>query len=299
MNWFRDHAELREFSMNSLYKAAGISKQGFHHQQKRENRTALIKAQIEDLVAKERKNHKKMGARPMYHRLNYREIGVNKFEKYFSELGFGVVHKRKRIITTDSRHKYLKYPNLTHGLKLTDVNQLWCSDITYYITRDQVFYIVMIEDVYSRRIVGWHASENMLSKNNLLSLKQSFRTRKRNKIPGLIHHSDKGAQYACELYVLALKNASMQISMAGNSLENPYAERLNGTIKNDYLYNSQNISLAELKKELDRTIWLYNFERPHSELDYMTPVKFEEWVSQLPVDEKPAMVLHDFKERVL
>jgi transposase InsO family protein len=95
----------------------------------------------------------------------------------------------------------------------------------------------------------------------------------------------------------ALQKANITISMAGNSLENPYAERLNGIIKNDYLKYYDTSSFARLCKSLDRAVWLYNNEKPHSELDYMTPVKFEETVMKQNKNERKTIVLYDFSNK--
>lgn len=285
--------------MNSLYEISGISKQGFFKVLHSEFKEDVIKEEVIELVKIIRKTHPKMGSRPMYHKLLIKGIGINKFETYVSELGLGVQIKKKRIITTESRHRFKKYENLTYGLILTDVNQVWCSDITYFITPTEVYYIVMIEDVYSRRILGWKASNNMYASNNMEVLKQAFKIRGNKIFNGLIHHSDKGSQYGCTEYVKMLNKAEIKISMAKNSLENPYAERLNGIIKNDYLETMSVSGFKDFSQKLDKVVWLYNNERPHSELDYLTPVKFEEKLLLLSANEHPTITLHDFRRMVL
>ena len=158
-----------------------------------------------------------------------------------------------------------------------------------------VLYIFFLEDVYSRRIIGWKASNTMLATNNISLLKQAFRLRGESAFDNLIHHSDRGSQYCCNDYIKMLRKARMKISMANNSIENPYAERLNGIVKNDYLESLEIRKLTELIKELDRVVWLYNNERPHSELGYLTPVKFEECISGISLSERKKMILHDFR----
>lgn len=281
--------------MNSLYQISGITKQGFYKQCDRDFTDSIFKGQVTDIVRTIRKNHPKMGSRAMYHMAQVQNMGINKFERYVSELGLGIHLKRKLIKTTDSRHRFWKYNNLTNGLILTDVNQLWCGDITYFLTDDKVLYIFFLEDVYSRRIIGWKASSTMSAINNISLLKQAFNLRGKSAFEGLIHHSDRGSQYCCNDYIKMLKKARIEISMANNSIENPYAERLNGIVKNDYLESLEIRRLSELIKELDRVVWLYNNERPHSELGYLTPVKFEECISSVSLPERTKMILHDFR----
>jgi transposase InsO family protein len=136
----------------------------------------------------------------------------------------------------------------------------------------------------------------MYTVNNLKALEVSFKIRGMNRFEQLIHHSDKGSQYCSLEYVKVLQKANIAISMAGNSLENPYAERLNGIIKNDYLKHFETGSFAKLKKSLDRAVWLYNNERPHAELDYTTPLNFEKTLQQQNQNEMKKMVLHDFRK---
>ena len=245
------------------------------------------------MVKAVRERHPSMGARPMFHVLKINSMGINRFERLVSASGLGIEQKRLWIRTTNSNHNYFKYSNLTNGLVLSNINQLWVSDITYWVNGQTHYYLLFILDVFSRLILGYTASDNMYTVNNLKALGASFRIRKMHQFERLVHHSDKGSQYCSSEYVKALQKANMAISMAGNSLENPYAERLNGIIKNDYLKHFDTGSFAKLKKSLDRAVWLYNNERPHTELDYMTPINFEKMLQQQ--NERKKMVLHDFR----
>lgn len=247
------------------------------------------------MVKAVRGRHPSMGARPMFHALKVTSMGINRFERLVSTSGLGIGQKRLWIRTTNSNHNYFKYSNLTNGLELTGINQLWVSDITYWIDGQVHYYLLFILDVYSRHILGYTASQNMYAVNNLRALEISFKIRGMEQFEQLIHHSDKGSQYCSLEYVKALEKANITISMAGNSLENPYAERLNGIIKNDYLKHFDTSSFAKLKKALDRAVWLYNNERPHSELGYMAPLNFEKMLQQQNENERGTMVLHDFK----
>lgn len=295
MNWYRYHPEERDFTMTTLYMIAGISKQGFYKNLKGEEKKIRLMFKVEDIVKEIRKDHPRMGSRPMYYKLRIKEVGINKFENIVQESGLGLRQNKRRIITTFSNPDHYHYPNLTYGLKLNGINQLWVSDITYWLGEDITYYITLMQDVYGRRILGYHADDNMYVENNLKVLEQSMKLRDIYKYQEkLIHHSDKGSQYTCKEYEKRLTDAGIKISMARNSLENPYAERLNGIIKNDYLAYGNIFNLSSLKEALKKVVWLYNNERPHSELDYMTPVEFEDAISKIEPNKRKEMILHDF-----
>jgi putative transposase len=151
-------------------------------------------------------------------------------------------------------------------------------------------------DIYSRRVIGYLASDNMYAINVVKVLEMAVRLRKQWLFKQLIHHSDKGSQYCANEYIKVLTKANISISMAGNSLENPYAERLNGIIKNDYLVHFNTSSFSKLKKSLTEVVWLYNNERPHSELKNMTPVEYEKIIRQQKESERITMELYDFNK---
>jgi len=282
--------------MEMLHCVAEIKQQDYFRQQKRQIKQTFIETRSIEMVKAIRERHPAMGARPMFHALKITSMGINRFERLVSESGLGIERKKLWIKTTNSNHNYFKYSNLANGLELNGINQLWVSDITYWIDGQTHYYLLFIMDVYSRRILGYTASQNMYTINNLKALESSFQIRLANWFGQLMHHSDKGSQYCSLGYVKALKKAKITISMAGNSLENPYAERLNGIIKNNYLRYFDTSSFAKLSKSLDRAVWLYNNEKPHSELVNMSPVNFEKMLLQQNINERKTMVLHDFRK---
>jgi putative transposase len=284
--------------MAALYRVAGISKQGFHKSLKGEEKKIRIMFKVEDKIKTIRKDHPRMGSRPLYHKLRVKEVGINKFEHIVQESGLGIRQKKKRIITTISNPNHPHYPNLTYGLKLNGINQLWASDITYWLGKDDTYYIILLQDVYGRTILGSHADDNMYADNNLKVLEQSMQMRGIDKYHHqLIHHSDKGSQYTSNEYLEKLHTAEINISMARNSIENPYVERLNGIIKNDYLAYANIYNLSSLRAALKRAVWLYNNERPHSELDYMTPFEFENAIATIEPEQRKEMILYDFSDK--
>ena len=162
---------------------------------------------------------------------------------------------------------------------------------------ENVYYITFIEDVYSRRILGYCVSDNMLHQNNVKALQDSIALRDGVNLSKLIHHSDKGSQYCSISYIDILIENKFKISMAGNSIENPYVERLNGIIKNDYLYpRKRSHDLKSLKREMDIVVKLYNEIRPHSELGGLTPLQFEIKQKSLFGKQMKEVELFDFKQ---
>jgi len=154
---------------------------------------------------------------------------------------------------------------------------------------------VFILDVYSQRIIGQSASDNLFAVNNVQALKMALKMRGLSKYEKLIHHSDKGSQYGSNEYTCILEESEIRISMAENCLENPYAERINGIIKNDYLINKRITSLNDLKIELAHAVDLYN-SCPNGSLKMLSPIEFENTVKLVPTDEYPIIQLYDFNK---
>jgi transposase InsO family protein len=295
LTWFKERSTELGITMESLYKIAEISRQGYYAQRNRNRGKEFLQARTIEMIEKVREEHPRMGARVMYYKLQIKGIGVNKFEQMVSLSGLGLTKNRTWIKTTNSNHNLYKYPNLTYGLELTGIDQLWVSDITYWITPLGTLYLVFIQDVYSRRILGYSVCDNMYTINNIKALNMAFKVRLKNHYEQLIHHSDKGSQYCSSAYISKLQTANITISMANNSLENPYAERLNGTIKNDYLKFCVIARQKDLKAAVSESIYKYNYERPHSELGYLTPVEYEKKLQSVAMHERKVMILHDFR----
>lgn len=294
---FRKAIKTYDFSLSAIYQIAGISRQGYHQQVKRNRERSFLITRLIELTKDIRKDHPRLGARTLFIMLKLKGIiGINKYERLLSEMGLGIKLKRKVLyITTDSNHLFRKFKNLINGYRLTGVNQVWASDITCYMIGKTVYYISLMMDVYSRRILAYKVSDNLFHTNNLEVLENSFKLRKGADLSMLIHHSDKGSQYCSKAYTQALKDAKVKISMARTAIENPYAERLNGIIKNDYLYPRKRAKdFKSLCKELDIVVRLYNEERPHSELNDLTPVEFERRLLEQEHNKHPVMELYDF-----
>jgi transposase InsO family protein len=178
-------------------------------------------------------------------------------------------NKRK---TTFSNHWMHKYPNLTVDYTPDAPNRLWVGDITYIETEDGVAYLSLVTDACSHKVVGWNLSLTLRASGALAALKMALGHFK-GKHPELIHHSDRGSQYCCRDYVNQLQRRSIQISMteSGDPRENAIAERINGILKTEWIYDNKPCSWQDTVAFVGKIIDLYNNQRPHQSIGYMTP----------------------------
>lgn len=261
--------------MNKLFKAVGISKQSFHQYHDR----ALLRMQEEEylkvLIRQIRKDHPTMGCRDMYFKIRPQSLGRDSFEVFCQEEGFMLQKKKRFKGTTDSRG-VTRFDNLTKDLQLTGINQLWASDITYFDLNGVFCFLTFIIDVYSRRILSYSLSRGMTTEETTLAaLKKAIMVRSNHNLAGLIFHSDGGGQYYDKAFLKLTSACQIKNSMCKYSWENPYAERINGVIKNNYLVHRDIKNYEELKKEVDRAVNLYNTDKPHKNLHRLTPDEFE------------------------
>ncbi len=286
----------RGYSMERLYAYLGVTRQALHQQQKAMFYQTLKEQEILRQVRHFRERHLRMGSRCLYYSLDIKRMGVTKFEELMSRNNLTVPLKRKRIKTTDSQGCNY-YPNLINGKILTGINQLIVSDITYYYTVNQMLYIFTLKDVYSQRILSLRASDNMKALNALKTLDDFIKVRGSGPFPFLIHHSDNGKQYDATVFKAELAKLEIQISRAGNSLENGSSESLNNIIKNHYLYDHSQIKdVKQLQKALDELKWKLNNEKAIKSLGYRTVVDFERYILSLAESERPIKKLYDFEK---
>jgi len=184
--------------------------------------------------------------------------------------------KRRFVPTTDSGHDWRTYPNLVKGTIFNALDQAWVADITYIRLPTTFVYLAAILDAYSRRCVGWALSRWIDTDLTLAAL--SMALVRREPAPGLIHHSDRGVQYAREAYVARLEGAGARISMAarGNPYENAQAESFFKTLKHEEVYLKDYRTFEDALINLEPFIEeVYNTKRLHSSLGYRPPVEFE------------------------
>ena len=186
------------------------------------------------------------------------------------------LRKRRFLATTDSDHGLPVYPNLARGLLVERMNQLWVSDITYIRLRGEFIYLAVILDAHSRRVIGWELSRRIDTELTLSALKMALRNR--HVQPGLIHHSDRGVQYAATEYTDLLKKTGITISMSrrGNPYDNAQAESFMKTLKYEEVYLCEYANLQEARARIGRFLeQVYNQERLHSRLGYVPPAEYE------------------------
>jgi transposase InsO family protein len=247
------------------------------------------------MMAQAREIHPGMGLRTIYEMLRPEGIGRDAFIALGLQQGFRLKTLEKQTRTTYSV-KSNRYGNLLGDLVFTGINEVWSSDITYLFCLEQFFYIVFIMDVYSRRIIGYNLADSLRAENNLAALQMALRTRGIEKYQHrLIHHSDKGTQYASDAYTQLLESCEIRISMCREVYENTHIERVNDTIKNQYLNRMEISNQQQLKKKLDEAVRAYNETRPHQSLRMMSPLAYENYLLKIEKEKRPKMTIYTVK----
>lgn len=277
--------------MNSIYKVIGISKQANYQYNKR---TESYEKEVSDLVVQAdalREEHPGCGVEKMYYKLNPKSMGRDQFIDVFMKLGYRVYYPKNYTKTTIPGH--LKFPNLIEGMAVYKPNQVWQTDITYFLLNDKFYYLTFILDVYTRKIIGYTASKNLRAEANIIALKQALKTSNKFPIKDLIHHSDLGSQYTSNDYLSILYKNNINVSMGVKGQDNAYAERVNGIIKNEYLKKWSIKDFKDLKRKLTKAVSHYNTKRLHRSLPKMeTPVGFEKKYLSLPNQERPTVIIY-------
>lgn len=278
--------------MNQVYMICNISRQSHEQSIKRLLRQHEKEEIYIRIMHQAREIHPGMGLRTIYDMFSPDGIGRDGFVALGLKEGFRLKAVEKKVRTTYSVKAH-RYKNLLKGLEFTDVNQIWSSDITYILILGSVHYLVVIMDLYSRRIIGYSLSDNMKAENNYNALKMAITLRGiDNYQDKLIHHSDKGSQYASDLYTQTLDNYKIQISMCDEVYENTHVERVHDTIKNQYLERMEIKNEQELKQCVDQTINRYNYLRPHQSLGKVTPVEFEQNIKTIPIEKRRKLEIY-------
>ncbi len=235
----------------------------------------------EDVILQEvinvRKDLPSLGTRKLHHVLQAGlashniSIGRDYLFDLLAEHRLLIRRRKRKVVTTDSRHWMRKYSNLVKTISVNRPEQVWVSDITYIRMVHQWGYLSLITDAYSRKIMGYNFRNDLSAEGCIEALKMALNNRRYND--HVIHHSDRGSQYCSHQYVSLLLQNNIAISMTenGDPYENALAERMNGILKTEFnLYNSQ-LGFEQTSKLITKSIHAYNQLRPHASCDYMTP----------------------------
>ena len=276
--------------MKSVLQTAGLSRQAAHKQQKQQ---ATFQEKLSGLILEVdilRREHPGCGVEKMYFTLRPDFIGRDKFIDLFMHLGYRLRYKKNYKRTTIPVQS--RYQNLIQGLMVQDRDIVWQSDITYFQAGGQYYYLVFILDIYTKKILGYQASNHLRAAANLSALKMAIKNAN-YRMENLIHHSDRGSQYIDNEYIALLRQNKIQISMGEKAQDNAYAERINGTIKNEYLAYWEPQNLKELQKMLKRAVNHYNKNRIHNELPgHKTPEQFEKTLINLDSQKRPTVIIY-------
>lgn len=283
--------------MTHLYSITHSSRQGLHQFLARQSSKDFQVGQVVGQAMAIRKRHPNMGCRTMYDLMEEVDFGRDLCEGILLNNGFRLRRKKSLIKTTIS-NPWLRYPDLIKGLILTGINQVWQTDITYFLcSNGKVFFIVFIVDVYSRKIIAWSANDHMQAEANITCLQHAIASRNISAVSKLIHHSDRGSQYGDKDYIALLKSNQIRISMCKEAWQNAYTERINGTLKNDYLYSWNIDSLSELRRAVRRAVNAYNSEKPHRNLlRKMNPAAFERYLHSTEKSTHPVVKIFNYEK---
>ena len=265
-----------------LSAAVGVSRASFYRHRHRAapapgpNQAETELRQTIERIALEMPTY---GYRPMTAELHRRGLLVNRKHVLRLMRQDDLLCRRKRsfVSTTDSAHSLKVFPNLARGLRPTAVDQLWVADLTYIRLPREFVYLAVVLDAFSRRVIGWALDRHLTTELTLKALQQPLTTRAITT--GLVHHSDRGVQYAAADYVSLLVKHQIRISMSrpGNPYDNAKAERFMRTIKYEEVHLTEYQTLIEARASIRRFIEdVYNRKRLHSALGYRPPVEFEQ-----------------------
>ena len=268
-----------QVSIVRFCRLLGITRQALYQHEWHHNEFRMKAELIVEKVLSIRKRHHRMGTRKLYLRLqpflvkHHIKLGRDQLFDILSTYKLLVRKRKRKMTTTQSYHRFRKYPNLIKEMTVKGINQLWVSDITYLKIMGRFVYISLITDAYSRKIIGFHVAQTLETMNSIKALKMAIAGIKRCSSHAIIHHSDRGIQYCSQEYVKLLQDNKILISMTenGDPLENSIAERINGIIKEEYLDHYKDTTIEQIQKRLKRAVSLYNNERPHMSCSMLTP----------------------------
>jgi putative transposase len=265
-----------------MCRLAEVSRAGYYRnlrEQYPEEEELEVRAAIQEIALA---HHRRYGYRRMAAELRRRGLQVNhkRVVRLMREDNLLAMRRRRFVLTTDSKHDLEVYLNLAKRMQLTAPNQLWIADLTYIRLQSEFVYLAVILDKWSRRVVGWALDRTLAARLAVTALERAIAARQPK--PGLVHHSDRGIQYASEEYVTVLDKYHMTPSMSrpANPYDNATCESFMKTLKQEEIHCREYRDLKDLEQHLEEFLdRYYNRQRLHSALGYRTPVEFEEQCS--------------------
>ena len=267
-----------ELSVTRMCGLAGFNRAGYYRSSAPTAAPSAEELEVRDVLQKIALEWPAYGTRRVKAELEKRGWKVNRkrVQRLMREDNLLCVAKRKFVVTTDSAHPLPVYPNLPPAMELTGINQLWRADITYIRLEEEFVYLAVILDAHSRRVIGWHLDDTMAETLTLSALRMALTTR---EVPnGLVHHSDRGVQYASGEYTRLLTEHGIRISMSrkGNPWDNAACESFMKTLKHEEVHRSEYRNLADARTRIGEFLEsIYNGRRLYSSLAYCSPVEFE------------------------
>lgn len=256
----------------------GVSRQSLYQTESRVLSRSGEISQIKPLVQEIRMRMPRIGTRKLYHLLKVEfeergiKLGRDALNDYLRAEHLLIKPKKNYTKTTNSKHWLRKHPNLLSEIEVNRPEEVFVSDITYLKNAERIYYLSLVTDAYSRKIMGYHVGDDLSAENAVQALKMAVKERLNNK--DLIHHSDRGLQYASAVYQLELQRNQIKPSMTDgyDCYQNALAERINGILKQEFLlYACQ--TKEELELLVKESIETYNQERPHLSLQMNTPAE--------------------------
>lgn len=291
LQYFHALIKQKGFKMKPFYQIAQVSKQAHQQYMYRLSHKVDKTTYYIGLMEQARTMHPVIGLAKIYALYQPEGIGRLAFEQLGKMAGYAL--EAKPVVSWKG-NRIIPYENLLSAKSFTGVNQVWVTDITYYKIRDKYYYISMIMDLYSRKIIAFTVKQSLHAKHNLMILKNAIKKRNLPLKHQLIHHSDKGVQYTCNEYIKCLNKYQIGISMCKSVYENTHMERLNGIIKNDYLIHWNPKSFNQLIRLLKKAVNNYN-NCPHGKLRMMSPIQFENHLMNVPLKQRIKMKVFTFK----
>ena len=265
-------------TIQRMCELAGVSRASFYRdwEQKAPGEAEIALRDAMQRIALTHRDHGYRRITALLQRAGF-VVGEEKVRRRLKMDNLLAVRRRKFVVTTDSNHRFHVHPNLAESLEVTAINQLWVADITYIRLQREFVFLGVVLDAFSRKVIGWELGRTLETKLPLAALEAAIASR--HPQPGLVHHSDRGTQYASSEYVKRLEvcGAHLSMSRSGRPWENGKCESFMKTLKREEIDARRYATFAELRDHLEEFIeQIYNQVRLHSALRYRSPNEFEE-----------------------